>query len=90
MGIFAENSICVMKNIKITKEDRFVFEVIGYEDARKRFGTEDIYRLYDDDTEGMIMSIEELEEAISDNMLIGVEMGFEKDLGDVGGYNVIV
>ena len=64
---------------KAEYEDRdVVFTTIDYDLARKMVDTREMYELYDDDTEGLVESREELEERINRGAVIGIELGIAK------------
>ena len=67
-----------MLNLKITKDDEFVWKVINADYARKMYGLniEPIYRLYDDDSESLVEDVSE----ITENGVYGIEIGFLKDI----------
>lgn len=65
-----------MKRVKITKDDRFVWHVLNKGEALHymRIGIP-VYKLYDDDSEGLVES----EDQLNDNDMFGVEVGFLDD-----------
>lgn len=67
-------------DIKITKEDGFVWKVLMTREAIAiwKTGIFSLYRLYENDSEGEIESEEELYEAINKGISIGLEVGFIK------------
>lgn len=76
------------RRFKITKEDKYVWEIISDEQARKIFasGEEEVFILYDDDSEGLVESEEELEKAIMRDCIFGIGLGFvsrEKEIMNV-------
>lgn len=66
------------RRIKITKEDNYVWEIINYKKAMEIFASdkEEIFILYDDDTEGLVESEEELMKAIERGCTLGIGLGF--------------
>lgn len=75
------------RRFKITKEDFYVWEIISDEQARKIFasGEEEVFILYDDDSEGLVESDEELDKAIERGCTFGIGLGFvsrEKEIMD--------
>lgn len=66
---------------KVTK-DGFVWLIVDKFTAQAIWnnGNEDLYILYNDDSEGLIEDVEKLHQAIDDNLQIGLEVGFVKDL----------
>lgn len=70
-----------MDGLKITK-DGFVWKTVTYEQAKAIWYMEldELYRLYDDDSEAAIETIAGLNDAIKRGIQIGVEVGFIKDL----------
>lgn len=66
------------RRIKITKEDNYVWEIINYKKAMEIFASdkEDIFILYDDDTEGLVNSEDELMKAIERGCTLGIGLGF--------------
>ena len=67
-----------MLNLKITKDDEFVWKVINADYARKMYGLniEPIYRLYEDDSESLVEDVLE----ITEDGVYGIEIGFLKDI----------
>ena len=67
-----------MLNLKITKDDEFVWKVINADYARKIYdlNIEPIYRLYDDDSESLVEDVLE----ITEDGVYGIEIGFLKDI----------
>ena len=67
-----------MLNLKITKDDEFVWKVINADYARKMYNLniEPIYRLYEDDSESLVENVSE----ISEDGVYGIEIGFLKDI----------
>ena len=67
-----------MLNLKITKDDEFVWKVINADYARKIYylNIEPIYRLYEDDSESLVEDVSE----ISEDGVYGIEIGFLKDI----------
>ena len=66
-----------MLNLKITKDDEFVWKVINADYARKIYdlNIEPIYRLYEDDSESLVEDVLE----ITEDGVYGIEIGFLKD-----------
>ena len=64
-------------NIKICP-DGFVWKKLTSSETRKLFMANifDLFKLYDDNSEGLIESEEELEECLNDGVDIGIEVGF--------------
>jgi hypothetical protein len=69
-----------MKTIKITKEDQFVWLIVT-EKAKEIFnsGLFDLFIVYDDDSESLIESSEQINEALENGLDIGIEVGFIND-----------
>lgn len=67
-----------MKRVKIT-EDGFVWHVHSEAEARRLFGEQTLYALYDDDTEAEIESMEELDTMFRRGIYVGTEVGFMDD-----------
>ena len=67
-----------MLNLKITKDDEFVWKVINADYARKMYSLniEPIYRLYEDDSESLVENVSE----ITEDGVYGIEIGFLKDI----------
>lgn len=67
-----------MLNLKITKDDEFVWKVINADYARKMYNLniEPIYRLYEDDSESLVEDALE----ITEDGVYGIEIGFLKDI----------
>ena len=67
-----------MLNLKITKDDEFVWKVINADYARKMYNLniEPIYRLYEDDSESLVEDALE----ITEDGVYGIETGFLKDI----------
>ena len=67
-----------MLNLKITKDDEFVWKVINTDYARKIYNlnVEPVYRLYEDDTESLVEDVSE----ITEDGVYGIEIGFLKDI----------
>lgn len=67
-----------MLNLKITKDDEFVWKVINADYARKIYdlNIEPIYRLYEDDSESLVEDVSE----ITEDGVYGIEIGFLKDI----------
>lgn len=67
-----------MLNLKITKDDGFVWKVINADYARKMYNLniEPIYRLYEDDSESLVENVSE----ITEDGVYGIEIGFLKDI----------
>ena len=67
-----------MLNLKITKDDEFVWKVINADHARKMYdlNIEPIYRLYEDDSESLVEDVLE----ITEDGVYGIEIGFLKDI----------
>lgn len=67
-----------MLNLKITKDDEFVWKVINTDYARKMYNLniEPIYRLYEDDSESLVENVSE----ITEDGVYGIEIGFLKDI----------
>ena len=67
-----------MLNLKITKDDEFVWKVINTDYARKIYNlnVEPIYRLYEDDSESLVEDVSE----ITEDGVYGIEIGFLKDI----------
>ena len=67
-----------MLNLKITKDDEFVWKVINADCARKIYNlnVEPIYRLYEDDSESLVENVSE----ITEDGVYGIEIGFLKDI----------
>ena len=67
-----------MLNLKITKDDEFVWKVITADYTRKMYdlNIEPIYRLYEDDSESLVEDISE----ITEDGMYGIEIGFLKDI----------
>ncbi len=66
---------------KVTK-DGFVWLVVDNATAKAIFkkGNIELYRLYNDDSEGAIVDDEFLQETFDKGLSIGIEVGFIKDL----------
>ena len=64
--------------------DGFVWLVISSEQARQLWETQvfNLYTLYDDESEGMIETEEDLEDSIRRSSLIGIEVGFLSQLSN--------
>ena len=62
--------------MKITK-DGFVWKIITPDEAKCIFSSKGlpIYKLYDNDTESLIESFEEIEEMFYKDLQIGIEVG---------------
>ena len=60
-----------------TTQDGFVWKLITAEEARKIWDVElfEIYKLYDDDSEGLIESEERLLEEITGGAKLAIEVG---------------
>lgn len=67
-----------MLNLKITKDDEFVWKVINTDYARKIYdlNIEPIYRLHEDDSESLVEDVSE----ITEDGIYGIEIGFLKDI----------
>lgn len=67
---------------KVTKYDRFVWLVIEDADIAELLYKKGwpIYKLYDDDSEGYPESIEDIRRHFANGGVMGVEMGFKKDI----------
>ena len=67
-----------MLNLKITKDDEFIWKVINADYARKIYNlnVEPVYRLYEDDSESLVEDVSE----ISEDGVYGIEIGFLKDI----------
>ena len=59
-----------------TTSDNFVFEIIPHDKALQLFNSEALFTLYEDGTEALIETIEDLHQAIENELSIGVEVGF--------------
>lgn len=66
------------RRFKITKEDNYIWEIINYKQAMEIFASdkEEIFILYDDDSEGLVESEEELMKAIERGCTFGIGLGF--------------
>ncbi len=66
------------RRLKITKEDNYVWEIINNKKAMEIFASdkEDIFILYDDDSEVLIETEEELMKAIDIGSTLGIGLGF--------------
>lgn len=69
--------------IKLTKQDHFLWHVLDVKTAKAVFkkGTEPIYKLYLDDSEGMVESLEDIIEY--DDILYGIEIGFLDNIANI-------
>ena len=57
--------------------DGFIWEIINYEEAPALFlRGEEIYKLYDDESEGLVESLDDLHDAINKGINLGIEVGF--------------
>ena len=67
-----------MLNLKITKDDEFVWKIINTDYARKIYNlnVEPIYRLYEDDSESLVENVSE----ITEDGVYGIKIGFLKDI----------
>ena len=67
-----------MLNLKITKDDEFVWRVINADYARKIYNlnVEPVYRLYENDSESLVEDVSE----ITEDGVYGIEIGFLKDI----------
>lgn len=74
-----------MLNLKITKDDEFVWKVINADCARKIYSlnVEPIYRLHEDDSESLIEDVSE----ITEDGVYGIEIGFLKDIKSMAYIN---
>ena len=74
-----------MLNLKITKDDGFVWKVISADCARKIYSlnVEPIYRLYEDDSESLVENVSE----ITEDGVYGIEIGFLKDIKSMAYIN---
>lgn len=70
-------------NIKVTREDGFVWLLVPAEKARKLWAADvfTLYRLYDDDSESLIENEADLESTIEGGYRIGIEVGFASVMG---------
>ena len=66
------------RRFKITKEDNYIWEIINERQAREIFASdkEEIFILYDDDSEGLVETEEELMKAIERGCTFGIGLGF--------------
>ena len=66
------------RRFKITKEDNYIWEIINNKQAMEIFASdkEEIFILYDDDSEGLVESEEELMKAIERGCTFGIGLGF--------------
>lgn len=66
------------RRFKITKEDNYIWEIINYKQAMEIFASdkEEIFILYDDDSEGLVETEEELMKAIERGCTLGIGLGF--------------
>lgn len=72
-------------DLKVCDKDGFVWLVLTTEQARKLWKIDvfPLYVLYNDDSESMIESEEELENDIRQGFPIGIEVGFLSEMGEV-------
>ena len=74
-----------MFNLKVDK-DGFCWQVITTEEAKKRYSdNKEVYRLYDDDTEGLVEDESDFEDHDEE---FGIELGFLSDdsIGSIQSY----
>jgi hypothetical protein len=66
-----------MSTIRVTKNDSFVWLLVS-EKAKEIFasGLFALYVLYDDDSESLIDDYEQLDNALTNGLSIGIEVGF--------------
>lgn len=66
------------RRFKITKEDNYILEIINDKQAMEIFASdkEEIFILYDDDSEGLVETEEELMKAIERGCTLGIGLGF--------------
>lgn len=66
------------RRFKITKEDNYIWEIINDKQAMEIFASdkEEIFILYDDDSEGLVETEEELMKAIERGCTLGIGLGF--------------
>lgn len=66
------------RRFKITKEDNYIWEIINERQAKEIFASdkEEIFILYDDDSEGLVETEEELMKAIERGCTFGIGLGF--------------
>ncbi len=66
------------RRFKITKEDNYIWEIINERQAMEIFASdkEEIFILYDDDSEGLVETEEELMKAIERGCTFGIGLGF--------------
>lgn len=66
-----------MNTIKITERDSFVWLLVS-EKAKDIYnsGLFALYILYEDDSEALVEDYEQLDEALSKGLTIGIEVGF--------------
>ena len=67
-----------MLNLKISKDDEFVWKIINTDYARKIYNlnVEPVYRLYENDSESLVEDVSE----ITEDGVYGIEIGFLKDI----------
>lgn len=58
-------------------DDGFVWKILTKEEARVLYGTMEVYKLYDDGSEGLVESEEEIE---SHGGQFGIEVGFAVEI----------
>ena len=66
------------KTIKITTDDNFVWRKLTPEQAKSFFlaNIDSVYALHDDDTESLIMEVEDIDELSKKGVEFGIEVGF--------------
>jgi len=62
--------------MKITKKDKFIWKIIPYEQALLIFENISLFVLHKDESESLIETKKELNDAIKLNEVIGIEVGF--------------
>lgn len=72
------NKYNAMKRVKIT-EDNFVWHVLTEAEAKRALGQVEVYALYDDDSEALVQSEQEIEAVIHRGAYVGIEVGFIDD-----------
>lgn len=63
-----------------TTQDGFMFVIITPNEAKEKFESIKLFKLFSDDTESQIESVNDLNDAIDLNISIGFEMGRKSDL----------
>lgn len=64
-----------MKRVKIT-EDGFVWHILTEAEAKQALGQVEVFALYDDDSESLIKSQDEIETHIRRGGYVGIEVGY--------------